>query len=154
MNDFYPDRGTYKLSFDGSTNFFRPKSSKVCCFYCWPSEKLILMTSSAKYDDVIKKFKTSYIFFDPCLMYNKTAKFDGVWAKTSGDNRVGKFTHSPHREKMPIYFVRDCSFRLLLTFLCSLSVCLLSGLSLTSNCLLIGWAETVRCLICWMLELT
>ena len=113
----------------------------------WWRHRQNMMTSS-------KKPETSYIFFDPCLMCNKTAKFDGVWAKTSGDNRVGKFTHSPHREKMPIYFVRDCSFRLLLTFLCSLSVCLLSGLSLTSNCLLIGWAETVRCLICWMLELT
>ena len=36
------------------------------------------MTSSAKYDDVIKNFKTSYIFLDPCLMYDKTAKFGGI----------------------------------------------------------------------------
>ena len=47
------------------------------------------MTSLIKYDDVITKIKMSCIFFDPRQMYYKTAKFGGVWANTSGDNRGG-----------------------------------------------------------------
>ena len=48
---------------------------------------LILMTSSIKYDDIITKIKMSCIYFYPCQMYYKTAKFGGVWRNTSGDNR-------------------------------------------------------------------
>ena len=37
-----------------------------------------------------EKPKTHIYFFDPCQMYNKTAKFGEVfWANTSGDNWGG-----------------------------------------------------------------
>ena len=47
-----------------------------------------MMTSS-------QKPKNHISIFDPCQMYKKTAKFGGVWANTSEDRGVGKFTHSP-----------------------------------------------------------
>ena len=47
------------------------------------------MTSSITYEEVITKTKNSYIFFDPCQMYNKTAKFGEVRRNTLGDNRGG-----------------------------------------------------------------
>ena len=48
MTVIYHERGTYKLSFEGSTNFSRQKLGKLCRFSCWPSKTLI-------FDDVIAK---------------------------------------------------------------------------------------------------